>query len=270
MLLQELVSHVPAKLPPVDVASAEPVTLPDLLHARPLVRIDPEQTKLAIGFAFASGVSGGVFAEALEKAKVAPSRWDPGSFASDLFLSQFVSLCLKVRVNGQDVVASTEYLTRLLAHPPADPAHVEHRRAILAELAASPPLRAQLEQLYVTLCRLRSVLEGATGAGKWDPNRRQIEILQLVKDVVDRAAEGFVGARSGLAQLAAFGRRVQEGEPYRSLADLLRYDERLATLSLRVRVGADGRIRCSYAPRSFREHLGPLPVGVGSCLCKSS
>ena len=56
-------------------------------------------------------------------------------------------------------------------------------------------------------------------------------------------ATGFDSARSGLATLGAFGRRVRGGEPYRSLADLLRYDEKLATLDLKVCVGADGRIR---------------------------
>jgi DNA mismatch repair protein MutS2 len=56
-------------------------------------------------------------------------------------------------------------------------------------------------------------------------------------------AEGFASARSGLASLAAFGARVQQSEPYRSLADLLRYEGELATLNLEVSVGADGRIR---------------------------
>src|SRR5207253_4564519 len=50
-------------------------------------------------------------------------------------------------------------------------------------------------------------------------------------------------ARSGLSTLAAFGQRVQASEPYRSLCDLLRYDANLATLSLKVQVGADGKIR---------------------------
>jgi DNA mismatch repair protein MutS2 len=36
---------------------------------------------------------------------------------------------------------------------------------------------------------------------------------------------------------------VQAGEPFQSLTDLLKYDENLATLSLKVGVGADGRIR---------------------------
>ena len=220
-----------------------PVLIPDLLHPTALRRIDAEQTKLAIALAFASGVSGGVFSEALDRATVAPSTWEPASFAADLFLQQFVAMCLKVRIAGHEPTVATNHLVKLLAHPPADPATVIHRRAILAELSSSALLRKELEKLYLTLCRFRTLLEGATGAGKWDLNRRQLDILQLVKEIVDGAAEGFVTARSGLTRLAAFGRRVQEGEPYRSLADLLRYDERLATLNLEVSVGADGRIR---------------------------
>ena len=246
MVLQELVSlrPTPAAVPPAAGTSPrEPVLVPDLLHPAALRRIDAEQTKLAIALAFASGVSGGVFSEALDRATVAPSTWEPASFAADLFLQQFVAMCLKVRIAGQEPTVATSHLVKLLAHPPADPATVLHRRAILAELAASPHLRKELERLYLTLCRFRTLLEGATGAGKWDSNRRQLDILQLIKEIIDCAADGFVTARSGLTRLAAFGRRVQEGEPFRSLADLLRYDERLATLNLQVSVGADGRIR---------------------------
>ena len=219
------------------------VLLPDLLHPAPLARIDAESTKLAIALAFASGVSGGVFSEALDQAKVAPSTWAPATFADDLFLTQFVALCLKIRINGHEPVFATKHLVNLLAHPPADRAVVLHRRAILAELTASAELRASLEHLYVTLCRFRGLVEGATSTGKWDANRRQLDILQLVKEIVDCMATRFASATSGLSVLTRFGQRVQAGEPYRSLADLLRYDERLATLKLEVRVGADGKIR---------------------------
>ena len=219
------------------------VLLPDLLHPTPLARIDAETTKLAIALAFASGVSGGVFSEALDQAKVAPSTWDPTTFADDLFLAQFVALCLKIRINGHEPTFATKHLAQLLAHPPSDDRVVLHRRAILAELTTSPDLRASFEHLYLTLCRFRGLLEGATNTGKWDANRRQLDILQLVKEIVDCMATKFSSATSGLAALTTFGQRVQASEPYRSLADLLRYDERLATLKLEVRVGADGKIR---------------------------
>src|ERR1700712_4483516 len=103
-----------------------PVTLPDLLHPAPLSRIDAESTKLAIALAFASGVSGGVFWEALDGAKVAPSTGEPGTFADDLFLTQFVALCLKIRINGHEPVFATKHLANILAHPPADRAIVLH------------------------------------------------------------------------------------------------------------------------------------------------
>lgn len=217
--------------------------LPDLLHPTPLRRIDAEQTKLALALAFAGGVSGGLVSETLEHAKVAPSTWEPGSFASDLFLGQFVALCMKVRVDGHEYKVSTNHLVKLLAHPPADLAVVHHRRAVLAELSTSPALRGELEQLYLSMGRLRALLEGAVGIGKWDANRRQLDILGVIKEVFDRCADGFTGATSGLSRLSAFGRRIRAAEPYRSLADLLRYDERLATMRLEVGIGADGRIR---------------------------
>jgi DNA mismatch repair protein MutS2 len=67
--------------------------------------------------------------------------------------------------------------------------------------------------------------------------------LQIVKDVVDGTADGFRGARSGLSVLTSFGDRVRAGESFRSLCDLLRYDQHLARVKLDVGVGADGRIR---------------------------
>ncbi len=194
--------------------------------------------------AFASGISGGLFSDALDRASATSSTWEPASFANDLFVSTFVAACFKVKIAGQDlVVASQKHLVRLLTQPPRDVETVLFRRAILSELTESSDLRAELEKLYASLGRLRNLMEGAGGVGKFEPHRRQLDILLCVKQIIDRMASGFAGARSGLSRLAAFGLRVQGGEPYQSLRDLLRYDERLATLNLTVSVGADGRIR---------------------------
>jgi DNA mismatch repair protein MutS2 len=217
--------------------------IPDLLHAHPAASVDTERTRLAIALAFAGGVSGGLFAESLERATLAPSTWQPDAFAHDLFLQNFVALCFRARIGPEEPALATAHIVRLLASPPRDRSTVDFRRAILAELVAEPPLRQALEQLYTRLVRFRTLLEGAHGAGKWDPTRRHLDILSSTKDIVDCMADGFGSAKSGLARLAAFGRRVRSEEPYRSLADLLRYDERLGTLDVKVSVGADGRIR---------------------------
>jgi DNA mismatch repair protein MutS2 len=209
----------------------------------PELRIDADATRLAMGLAFASGVSGGLFAEALDHMRLAPSTFSPPAFERDLFVSACVERCFKVRLGASEAVLSTRHLARLLTHPPADPAIVHHRRAVLHELVESPALRRSVEELYATLCRFRGMLEGATNSGKWDANRRQLDILSVVKELFDRMARDFADARSGLAQLAAFGLRVQAGEPYRSMTELLAYDENMATLDLRVGIGADGKIR---------------------------
>jgi DNA mismatch repair protein MutS2 len=221
----------------------DPATIPDLLHPAPMRRIDVERTRLALNMAFAGGVAGGLFEEALEKATLAPSNWQPAGFANDLFLSRFVAGCFKVKIGRDEPVLGIAHLVRLLGNPPSDPAIVEHRRQILGELEESKALRGELERLYMLLVRVRGLLENSSGARDWDPARRQLDVLVVVKDVIDCMATGFVASRSGLMTLAMFGARIQSGEPYRALSDLLRYDERLATLSLNVGVGADGRIR---------------------------
>jgi DNA mismatch repair protein MutS2 len=224
-------------------SSEEFSSVPDLLHVEPIALADPEKTRLAIGLAFVGGGAGGLFDEVLDATPLAPSTWDPTLFGNDLFLSAFVAQCFSPRIAGRDVVVEGKRVVRLLGNPPADPAIVHFRRGIIDELARSTELRSALEKVYVMLADFRTALEGATGLGRWDANARQIELLKMFKDVVDLLAEGFSTARSGLARLAVFGRRVRDSEPYRSLSDLLRYEENLATLSLKVGVGADGRIR---------------------------
>ena len=104
--------------------------IPDLLHPTPIQRIDVEMTKVAMTFAFASGVSGGLFADALDKASIAPSTWEPSVYAADLFLHEFVARCFQVRLGGKESPIFTNHLVKVLERPPADPAVVQHRRAI--------------------------------------------------------------------------------------------------------------------------------------------
>lgn len=222
---------------------AEPSPYPDLLHPEAACRIDAERTRLALGLAFTSGVSGGLFAEALADVRLAPSAFHPDGFEDDLFVPTFVANAFSITVDGTRAVLSTKLLTRLVTHPPSDPRAAAQRREILRELSERPELREAATSLYVRLCRLRGLVEGATGTGKLDPTRRQLDILALLREIVEGAATGFATATSALSRIAAFGARVREGEPFRSMVDLLSYDENMATLTLAVGIGADGRIR---------------------------
>lgn len=216
--------------------------VPDILHPTPFRRIDADKTKLAITMALASGSSGGLFAEALDAATIAPSSFRPSEFASELFLQRFAAECLRVKVAGNRPVMHTRHLYRLLSQPPADIDVVEFRRNILFELSEDPGLRSAFERVYVDLCKLRGLLENPGGIRIWDANRRRLDILHVFKDLLDQLASGFGQARSGLGRLSEFGRQVLAGEPYQALSDLLRCDARAASVDVRVSIAADGSV----------------------------
>ncbi len=216
---------------------------PDLLQPVPTRRVDVDKTRLALTMAFAaSGSSGGVFAEALDAASMAPSAFRPQDFAEELFLQRFVSQALRVKLGGREPVMHARHLYRLLSQPPADPEVTQFRRSVLFELTQSRKLRGALERLYLELCKLRGLLENPGGVRVWDANRRRLDILQVFKGLLDAMAEEFGEAQSGLARLAEFGRRVQASEPYGALADLLRCDARMARVDVRLGIGADGSV----------------------------
>lgn len=216
---------------------------PDLLQPLPTRRVDVDKTRLALTMAFAaSGSSGGVFAEALDAATIAPSAFRPQDFAEELFLQRFVSQALRVKLGGREPVMHARHLYRLLSQPPADPEVTQFRRSVLFELTQSRELRGALERLYLELCKLRGLLENPGGVRVWDANRRRLDILQVFKGLLDVMAEEFGEAQSGLARLAEFGRRVQASEPYGALADLLRCDARMARVDVRLGIGADGSV----------------------------
>jgi DNA mismatch repair protein MutS2 len=216
--------------------------IPDILHATPWRRVDTEKTKLALTMALASGSSGGLFAEALDTASLAPSSFRPADFADELFLQRFAAQCFKVKVAGREPAMHTRHLFRLLSQPPAEPQTVALRRDVLHELTQNTKLRASLESLYIDLCKLRGLLENAGGVRIWDANRRRLDILHLLKSLLDAMAGEFTGAGSALSRLGQFGLAVQASEPYRALDDLLKCDARLAAVDVRVSIGADGSV----------------------------
>jgi DNA mismatch repair protein MutS2 len=216
--------------------------VPDLLEATPRWRIDRAATQTALQFAFAGSSSGGLFVEALEQARLPASRWDPAGYADDLFLASFVRTCFDGSGRGRSLTA-TSHLVRLLALPPEDGDSLQLRRGIVAELLESAPLCGALERLHDELVRFRNLVEATSAADRLDPNRRQLEILASFQALIEHMATGFAPATSGLSRLVAFAERVAANEAFRALTDLLRFDDELATVSFKVRIGADGRVR---------------------------
>jgi DNA mismatch repair protein MutS2 len=218
-------------------------TLPDLLNASPFCTLETEKVDMALVFAFSGSTSGGLFVDALASARLAPTTWTASSFENDLFVNDFVRACFQAEVAGKPAPLITTHIKRVLAAPPADVNTVLFRREILSELVNDPSQREAFEQLYRQLSRFRGVLEGTQARGTWDQNRRQLDLLRLFHEIVTGLCNSFTQATSGLTRLHAFGQSIASTEAYQSLVQLLRYDEQLATVTFRLGIGADGRVR---------------------------
>ena len=143
---------------------------PDLLHPIPRSRIDVEHTKLAVSLAFASGVSGGLFADALDRATVAPSTWEPAVVRERSLPARSSCRSASASRSAERPPRSRRSTSSSSSpHPPSDRAIVEHRRAILRRARRRRTSCATRSSASTSLLRqLRALLEGATGIGKWD------------------------------------------------------------------------------------------------------
>jgi DNA mismatch repair protein MutS2 len=216
---------------------------PDLLCHVPAIRLDTAQLKQTLTFAFASGVPSTAFAQILESASLPASTWEPRSFADELFLSELVAGCMKVKIGGRAYAIDRANLERTLGRPPSDRNVVEYRRRILAELASAPLLRRDLENVYVALHQFRTLLETPPLARRLEASRRRLDILGAAKAAIDAMADAFAASETGLVRLREFGQQTRARDAYGRLRDLLDYEENLSTLDVRVRLGIDGRVR---------------------------
>ncbi|MDC0677199.1 MutS-related protein [Sorangium atrum] len=237
----EVVSAAPPE-PALPDAPPGQRSAPDLLSHRPALRVDARAVKESLAFAFAGGAPAGAFDRHVESASLPASTWDPARFAQHVFLRELIVGCLHFTSDGRSYIPSPALLGRALSQPPSDRDTVELRRAIFRELTGSEAQRRDLERAYAALRRWVAQLE-TIPISRGEGSRRRLDILAAAKDAFDALAGGFAGARSGLSRLSAFGAAVRETEAYRRLADLLAYDEEIATLDVRIRVGSDGHVR---------------------------
>jgi DNA mismatch repair protein MutS2 len=223
--------------------------VPDLLSAEPSVRVDLPALRQLLVFAFATGASPESFDEALGSALLPPSSWDESGYERDLFLTELVAAALPLRAAGRPHAPCVPYLVRAIAAPPHDPAVTAFRQGVLGELANERPLRDEFERLYAELVDLRTLFcASRLTAGRL----RRVEILRQLRRTFEVLSGSFAGASSGLARLRAFGAAVVAGEAFRRLGALLDYDEKMATVDVRVGVGADGELR-TFEIVSLRE-----------------
>jgi DNA mismatch repair protein MutS2 len=214
--------------------------IPDLSSADPRIRVDLPMLRQALVFAFASSGSLDVFDEATARASLPPSSWNRAAFARDLYLDEVVESCMSVHIAGTRYRTCARYLARAIGEPPHDVRDCEVRRSALAELAASPGARGELEHIYVAIVRLRGLLCAPRQPA---PRTRRVEILRAARETFELLANSFDGATSALARLRGFGAAVLGSAAHGRVVAFLDHDEHAASLDLRVRVGADGEVR---------------------------
>lgn len=233
---------------------------PDLLSKKPALRVDFDELRQALIFAFATGGAVESFDHAIGRARLPKTAWDRAYFERDLFLDQLVKNCLSIRINGRVHEPCSRYLLRALSEPPRDVGEVEFRRAILSELCESKTLRDQFESIYAELIRLRTLL----CAGRFlTAQLRRLDILRALHSLIGLTANSFNDASSGLGRIREFGQAVLESPSYKRLDALLDHEEHLGTVDLRVRLGSDGELRTFQivAVRENRDnpfHASPL------------
>lgn len=236
-----------------------PFVPPDLLGAEPAVRVDLRALGTALVFSFAAGGAPEAFDDAVAAARLPPTTWDRADFARDVYLDELAQTCLTVRIGGKALPTNVRYVARVLAEPPRDAADVETRRAVVAELVASPARRTELEKAVLAIVRLRAILCTARALSA---RGRRVEVLRAAREAFELLASSFEGATSALARVRAFGQAVVASPEHARLVQLLDHDEHQGSLDLRVRVGADGEVRAMQIVAVREDTSNPFHVGV--------
>ncbi|MBN1655184.1 MAG: DNA mismatch repair protein [Deltaproteobacteria bacterium] len=267
-LLAEEQSQTPAVVPPVGpghwVSREKHREIIDLLNPEPAVVVNLQRINWALDFGFVGGATAGILSGALSLAPIAASDWDPECFADMLFVSELIDICMRIDIEGFEPTIDKRFLARLLTQPPKDSDVLEFRRAILQELAHEGELRALFNRTYRDLYRLRELFDSTKRLSESEDRTRRLDILSAIHEVIERLGNGFDGCKSGLSRIARFAQFARASAGYLRLCELLDYENHLASVDLKLRLGADGRIRRFEIVRMSENRENPFyrtPLG---------
>jgi DNA mismatch repair protein MutS2 len=230
---------------PVGEVPSDPearLPVPDLLHATPLPWGDLSGSVELTRYAFEGGDSAGVFEALVEALPLAETSFSPATFASQLYLDQLVTSAFALRGVGEpSLQPNARLLQHVLSHPPKDPAHRAVRQAVLRELEAKPALREALVRYYESIRRLRTALE-VEAAEEPSLVRRKIQVL-VALIAAGNALADLQGAESALSRLFELGRAMRARPAWDRLVRLVDLEGNVASVDLRLTLGADGTVR---------------------------
>ncbi|MEM9189362.1 MAG: DNA mismatch repair protein [Myxococcota bacterium] len=227
---------------PVGAAGASTHQVPDLLHGEPRRWGDLSGAAELVRFAFEGGDCAGAFDEIIEATPLAPSSFRKDSFADQLFLEDLIKACFQPAIEGKPYSFHRRLMIRILTSPPEQAEDVVVRHEVFRALLRDEGLRGDVERLALALRALRAALEAPPGEASQNV-RRKIEALQALKDCIDALSDGFSDTDTVLSRLRPMGAKMKANDAYRRLSELLALEGHLATVDVRLSLGADGRIR---------------------------
>ncbi len=234
------------------------IPVPDLLFERPRLALDDAALSELMEISFLGGGAADRLERALAEPEVTGSSWQPELFEDELFLDELVEECFEADAAGQPTPVNKAYLRAILARPPGSLAAIRFRQAVLLELETDDALRDEVDGLSRDLFHLLSLFRAPHKRAKLDITLFRLEILEQAKQIIDGMADRFAAATSGLARLAETGTAAQGSEEYRLMAALLDFENDLARLDFRIRIGADGKIRALELQRLAENESNPF------------
>jgi DNA mismatch repair protein MutS2 len=217
---------------------------PDLLEPVPRPRVDARLFSETLTFAFATGSSPEAFERVLKSYNPGHSSFDPELFARDLFVKDLVARCLCVTGEKRDRYPLLQRpLLALLTHPSSDQSTLEFRHQVLRTLCDEPDKARALEQSWAEIRYLFELFQGGERARHGAAVLRRLDILRAFRSTLDKLHDAFETASGPLSRVRSFASSVRESGAWGHLGNLLDYENNLATVDVRVRLGHDGEIR---------------------------
>jgi DNA mismatch repair protein MutS2 len=227
---------------------------PDLLEPTPRLRLDAHLFAETLTFAFATGSSPEAFERVLKSYSPGPSTFAPELFARDLFVKDLIARCLCSTTEKRERYPLLQRpLFALLTHPSSNLRTLSFRHQVLGELSSSGEARRAVELAWGEIRYLFELFQTGDRARHGAAVARRLDILRALRSTITKLESSFASVQGPLARVHAFASAVQASDAWAHLESLLDYENHLATVDVRVRLGHDGEIR-SFAIQRVEEN----------------
>lgn len=217
--------------------------VPDLLGCPAQLRLDAPYLEAALDFAFAGGDCSHELQQALEGTPLPDSDFDPQFYAHDLFLDELVNELMPVEYDGRTIAINRAFVARVLSLPPNKPEEVARRSQVLEALSKDDKLAQKARQFHDGLCQLFSCFKHGERRSRFEQSEHRIATLEKIRDLVDMGQSTFKSCSSALGTIARFCSEIQQSQGYTLLQQLLRFENNLAEVDIRLQLSSNGQIR---------------------------